>query len=57
MMCRQILVRPEDRCHQHILWRSSPSEYMSELELTTVTYGLTSSPFLAQRVIQQLVAD
>ena len=37
MMYRQILVRPEDLCHKHILRCSNSSEEISELELTTVT--------------------
>ena len=57
MMYRQILIRPENRCHQHVLWCSNYTEEISKLQLTTVIYGLTSSLFLAQRVIQQLLLD
>ena len=57
MMYRQIKVRPQDRKYQHIFWRPSESDSLLEFELTTVTYGLTSSPFLAQRVLSQLASD
>lgn len=54
---RQILVEPNDCRYQHILWRSSPNSAICEYELTTVTYGVTSAPFFAMRVLQQLVHD
>ena len=57
MMYRQIRVRPEDCQYQHILWRPSNTDQITEFELTTITYGLKSSPFLAQRVIAQLSLD
>lgn len=57
MMYRQILVRPEDRRHQHIYYRDSPDQDPHEFELNTVTYGLTPSAYLAQRVLLQLTED
>ncbi|XP_073979066.1 uncharacterized protein [Rhodnius prolixus] len=56
-MYRQILISVDDRVYQHILWRFSSDHPIEEFVLTTVTYGLKSSPFLALRVIQQLVTD
>ncbi|KAF6213739.1 hypothetical protein GE061_011461 [Apolygus lucorum] len=56
-MYRNILIDPEDRSYQHIYWRSIPSEKLQVFELNTVVYGLTSSPFLALRVIRQLGID
>lgn len=57
-MYRQILIRPEDRKYQHIFWRSDGyGNEVKEYELTTVTYGVTSSAFQAQRVLKQLVCD
>lgn len=56
-MYRQILIRPEDRCYQHILWRKDPHESLSEYELNTVTYGVSSSPYLAIRTLHQLAKD
>lgn len=56
-MYRQVLVRPEDRRFQHILWRPDPSQDIQVFELNTVTYGIVSSAFHALRVLVQLVRD
>ncbi|XP_028042597.1 uncharacterized protein LOC114252300, partial [Bombyx mandarina] len=56
-MYRNIELRPEDRKWQHILWRDSPSDPVTEYELKTVTYGVTSSPYLAIRTLHQLASD
>jgi len=55
-MYRQIKVREEDCVFQHILWRNSPEQEIQEYELSTVTYGLSSAPFLAIRVLHALDA-
>ncbi|KAF6204000.1 hypothetical protein GE061_002339 [Apolygus lucorum] len=52
-MFRQILVEPNDRKFQQIVWRSDPSQPVQFYELNTITYGLRSSPYLAQRVLRQ----
>lgn len=44
-MYRQILICPEDRLYQHILWRDFPEDDVKEFELMTVTYGLNSAPY------------
>lgn len=56
-MYRQILIDSRDRDYQRILWRSSPDVPVDEYRLRTVTYGTTSAPFLALRVLQQLTQD
>lgn len=53
-MYRQILILPEFRTYQHILWRTSPHEQLVEYELNTVTYGVNCAPFLALRVLQAI---
>ncbi|XP_053686390.1 uncharacterized protein LOC128735933 [Sabethes cyaneus] len=56
-MYRQIVV---DSCHsplQRVFWRKDPSLPLRVLELTTVTYGTASAPFLATRVLLQLAID
>lgn len=53
-MYRQVWVHPDHRQFQRILWRSDPQEKLEQYELNTVTYGLTSSPFLATRSLYQL---
>ncbi|XP_029170512.1 uncharacterized protein LOC114940156 [Nylanderia fulva] len=54
-MYRQIVIHPEDRHHQQILW--STSDLPCSYQLTTVTYGLTSAPYFTLRVLQQLTVD
>ncbi|XP_058817840.1 uncharacterized protein LOC131681145 [Topomyia yanbarensis] len=56
-MYRQIVV---DDCHtplQRIFWRKDSSSVVRVLELTTVTYGTASAPFLATRALKQLSID
>uniref|UniRef100_A0A0A9YNG0 Pol polyprotein n=1 Tax=Lygus hesperus TaxID=30085 RepID=A0A0A9YNG0_LYGHE len=57
MMYRMIEVHPSDRRFQHILWRKSEVEPLKEYALNVVVYGLSPSPFLAQRTLAQLVHD
>nr|XP_018906843.1 PREDICTED: uncharacterized protein LOC109036879 [Bemisia tabaci] len=56
-MFRQILIRPEDRQFQHILWQPTDDGPVMDYELLTVTYGTGSAPFLANRTLKQLVLD
>lgn len=56
-MYRFIKINQEDYKYQRILWRFSPKKAISEYELTTVTYGTTSAPYLAVRTLQQLALD
>ncbi|XP_047988466.1 uncharacterized protein LOC125228063 [Leguminivora glycinivorella] len=56
-MYRAILVRESDRKYQHILYRSSVDEPIKVYELKTITYGVSSSPFLAIRTLLQLASD
>lgn len=56
-MYRQILVDPRDVNYQRILWRASMSEPLIDYQLLTVTYGMFCAPFLALRVLKQLVID
>ncbi|XP_060870209.1 uncharacterized protein LOC132944717 [Metopolophium dirhodum] len=53
-MYTQILVLPEYRRFQHILWRPSPLDELKEYQLNTVTYGINSAPFLALRVLRDI---
>ncbi|XP_063986879.1 uncharacterized protein LOC135167504 [Diachasmimorpha longicaudata] len=55
-MFRQIKVHREDWPLQQILWRDSRGQICT-YQLTTVTYGTKSAPFLACRVLDQLVKD
>ncbi|XP_076650259.1 uncharacterized protein LOC143357625 [Halictus rubicundus] len=55
-MYRQFLIRKEDRKFQRILWTNSNGE-LKTFELNTVTFGLSSAPFLATRCLQQIAED
>lgn len=56
-MYRNILIHPDDRQFQHILWHEKGSMEVTEFELTTCTFGLPGSPYQAQRVLKQLALD
>ncbi|XP_043258051.1 uncharacterized protein LOC122400592 [Colletes gigas] len=56
-MYRQIIVHPDDRKYQRILWRESTAEAIKTFELNTITYGTAPAPFLATRSLNQLAKD
>ncbi|XP_055589427.1 uncharacterized protein LOC129741706 [Uranotaenia lowii] len=53
-MYRMVRIQKSDQCLQRILWRDSPNEEIKTYELTTVTYGTASAPYLATRCLRQL---
>lgn len=56
-MFRSIDLDERDKCYQLIFWRDNPQKQLSVYRLNTVTYGMASSPYLANRVVQQLTED
>ncbi|KAH9629118.1 hypothetical protein HF086_008567 [Spodoptera exigua] len=56
-MYRQVLIADDQRDYQAILWRTGPEQCLQEFKLNTVTYGVSSAPYLACRTIQQLAED
>lgn len=54
-MYRQVWLHEDDRCYQRILWRRNNK--IETFQLNTLTFGVTSSPFLAIRTIQKLADD
>lgn len=56
-MYRQILVDPRDVDYQRILWTDNNDNLIQAYQLLTVTYGTASAPFLALRVLRQLIRD
>lgn len=56
-MFRHIEIASEDQRFQLIYWRDEPTQPLKVFKLKTVTYGMRSSPFLANKVIQQLIVD
>ncbi|XP_047515275.1 uncharacterized protein LOC125056291 isoform X1 [Pieris napi] len=53
-MFRCIRLDPSQRSLQNILWRESPDEDIKCIQLSTVTYGLKSSSYLATRCLIEL---
>lgn len=56
-MYRQINIHPRQRDYQRILWRFSSDHPVQEFLLKTVTYGISSAPYLAIRTLLQLAED
>lgn len=53
-MYRQILINPEQRFLQNILWRENSNTELRCIQLNTVTYGTNSAPFMATRVLKEI---
>ncbi|XP_038106475.1 uncharacterized protein LOC119766147 [Culex quinquefasciatus] len=53
-MYRMIRVQPDDQRLQRIVWRDNVDEPIRIYELTTVTYGTASAPYLATKCLQKL---
>ncbi|XP_054734809.1 uncharacterized protein LOC129242278 [Anastrepha obliqua] len=56
-MFHQILITPEHRDFQRIIWRESPDTDLAVYRLTTVTYGMACSPYNAVRALNQCSYD
>lgn len=56
-MFRQIEITEEHRAYQRLLYRFELSDPVQTFEMTTLTFGQRSSPFLAIRTLQQLMMD
>ncbi|XP_055589611.1 uncharacterized protein LOC129741843 [Uranotaenia lowii] len=53
-MYRMVRVQESDQPLQRILWRDSSDDFIRIFQLTTVTYGTSSAPYLATRCLQEL---
>ncbi|XP_058456975.1 uncharacterized protein LOC131434325 [Malaya genurostris] len=56
-MYRMVKVAEEDQPLQRILWRNAPNEPVKIYQLTTVTYGTASAPYLATKCLQRLGSE
>lgn len=54
---RQILIQPDQRNLQLIIWRDNISEELGVYQLNTVTYGTASAPYLSNRCLKQLALE
>ena len=55
-MYREIALAPSDQSYHRFVWRAHPDEPVSEFCMERVTFGVTSSPYVAVQTLQQ-VAD
>lgn len=53
-MFRQIQINPAQRKFQKILWRSNSFQPIKTFELNTLTYGMRSSPYVANKILHIL---
>ncbi|GFW42157.1 integrase catalytic domain-containing protein [Trichonephila clavipes] len=56
-MYRQILINPDQQDLQRIIWKHGLDAEILTYRLKTVTYGLSNTPLLAIRTLQQLAKD
>lgn len=56
-MYRQVLMHPDDRDFQRVVWRSSPDKPIQHFRLRTVTYGLKNSGFLAMAALKKAAEE
>ncbi|KAG4076694.1 hypothetical protein HA402_001981 [Bradysia odoriphaga] len=56
-MYRQIELDEQDRKYHTIFWRSDPSLPIKEYQMTRVTFGTASAPFLATKTLNKIGED
>nr|CAH7758363.1 unnamed protein product [Callosobruchus chinensis] len=56
-MYRMVYIAEKHRDYQRIMWRGNPSSEISHFRLNTVTYGLSASPYLAIRSLNQAAIE
>lgn len=56
-MYRQIILHPNDRPFQRILYQPNPNGPIKDYQLNRVTFGVNCAPFLAIRTLLQLASD
>ncbi|XP_073841412.1 uncharacterized protein [Musca autumnalis] len=56
-MYRQVLISPEDRQFQLIIWRKDVTQPITYYQLNTVTYGTRAAPYLATKCLQRMAKE
>ena len=56
-MYREILLSAEDRALHRYIWRKEVGEPWVEYEMQRVTFGVTASPYVAIKTLQQAAKD
>ena len=56
-MYREVALAPEDKDLHRFLWRAKPEDPIQDFRMTRVTFGVSASPYLAVRTLQQAAKD
>ncbi|XP_017475229.1 PREDICTED: uncharacterized protein LOC108365650 [Rhagoletis zephyria] len=56
-MYRQMLIQPDERKFQLIIWRKDSSLPIKHYQLNTITYGTRSAPYLATKCLQKIAKE
>ena len=56
-MYREVLLHPDDRNLHRFVWRASPTDPLQDFRMCRVTFGVSASPYLAVRTLQQTAKD
>ena len=56
-MYREVELVPKDRDLHRFVWRPTPQDSLHDFRMTRVTFGVSASPYLAIRTLQQTARD
>ena len=56
-MYRGVKLAPSDKNLHRFIWRPDPTQPLQDYRMTRVTFGISSSPFLAIRTLHQIAED
>ena len=56
-MYREVSLAKEDKDLHRFLWRAKPEDTIQDYRMTRVTFGVSASPYLAVRTLQQAATD
>ena len=56
-MYREVELVPEDRDLHRFIWRPTPEQPIQDYRMRRVTFGVSASPYLAVRTLQQTASD
>ena len=56
-MYREVLLHPADKNLHRFVWRASPTDPLQDFRMCRVTFGVSASPYLAVRTLQQTAKD
>ena len=56
-MYREVELLPADRDLHRFIWRPTPQDHLQDFRMTRVTFGVSASPYLAIKTLQQTAKD